>query len=78
LQHLKTVNFNATNCTTTEVLVDDVICLVFMSSNQLQTLNIGDNVTNIPYWLFAGCGFITITIPNSVISIGDYAFYGCS
>ena len=36
------------------------------------------DLTHIPFGAFSGCDFLeTITIPNSVESIGDYAFYGC-
>ena len=35
-------------------------------------------VTSIGYGAFKGCpGLTSITIPNSVTSIGDYAFNGC-
>ena len=42
-------------------------------------LNIGDNVVMIPGNMFRQAGFSgTLTIPNSVISIRDYAFYYCN
>ena len=41
-------------------------------------LNIGDNVVMIPGNMFRSASFSgTLTIPNSVISIRDYAFYEC-
>ena len=72
---LNTVNFNATNCTTNIIGSD----YVFHLCSVLRTINIGNNVTNIPDNLFYGCQRInSITIPNSVVSIGFCAFYNCS
>ena len=52
---------------------------VFRGCSSLVTLNIGENVQNIPAYAFSGCSSLTsVTIPNSVAYIGDYAFYGCS
>jgi len=67
---LQTVNFNAINCTSE-------IGLFYHPT--LTTLNIGSEVTNIPYGAFASCtGLTSVTIPNSVISIGRYAFEECT
>ena len=69
--YLETVNFNATNCTSMGNAV--------WYYESLRTLNIGDNVTNIPSGAFRGCtGLTDVTIPNSVTSIGGYAFYDCT
>ncbi len=35
------------------------------------------SVTSIGSYAFDGCGLTSVTIPNSVISIGNGAFYGC-
>lgn len=41
-------------------------------------LNIGNNVVMIPCNMFRYAGFTgTLTIPNSVVTIRDYAFYSC-
>jgi len=71
---LTTVNFNATNCTDMGRASNPVFC----GCTSLSTLNIGENVTNIPTYAFYGCsGLTSITIPNSVTSIGSAAFGGC-
>ncbi len=67
---LTTVNFNATNCTAAYYPFEDT---------SITTLNIGDNVTNIPNSAFYGCSSLTsVTIPNSVTKIGPETFYGCT
>ena len=74
---LTTVNFNATNCTSMCNMEFDFP--VFYRCTALATLNIGDNVTNIPNYAFYTCSSLTsVTIPNSVTSIGSRAFEGCS
>ena len=74
---LRSVNFNATNCT---YMGSSNMGSPFYSCTSLSTLNIGENVTNIPNYAFAGCSDLTGTliIPDSVLSIGNYAFVGCS
>ena len=37
----------------------------------------GKPVKEIRYRAFEGCNFTSITIPDSITSIGSYAFYGC-
>lgn len=76
---LTTVNFNATNCTSMTYDVGVSEYSVFANCESFTTLNIGENVTNIPAYAFSGCnGLTSVTIGNSVTSIGVYAFYGCS
>ncbi len=67
------VNYNAINCETIEGWFDE-------SAAYIVSLNIGENVETIPYSTFSGFNNITgdLVIPNSVTSIGDYAFQGCS
>ena len=72
---LTTVNWNATACTS----AGSFSYPIFKDCSNLATVNIGDNVKIIPSYAFYGCsGLTSITIPNSVTSIGDYAFDGCS
>ena len=71
---LTEVNFNATNCTT----MGDNTFPVFYGCTSLTTLTIGNNVQNIPDCAFYGCsGLKSVTIPNSVTSIGKSAFQAC-
>lgn len=72
---ITTVNFNATNCTSKGSTASGF----FSYCDNLKTINIGDNVTNIPDQAFFLCSKVeSITIPNSVISIGNAAFYRCT
>ncbi len=38
----------------------------------------GVNVTAIGGQAFQGCGFTSVTLPDSIVSIGDFAFYSCA
>lgn len=70
--NLKTVNFNATDCS-------NMGESVFGNCGKLDTVNIGNNVTNIPVYAFKGCtGLTSVTIPDSVKSICGEAFGGCT
>jgi len=70
--NIGTVNFNAINCTT----VGNGSGGAFGQS--ISALNIGNRVKSIPNRIFSGCGFLTpLIIPDSIISIGDYAFASC-
>ena len=71
---LTEVNYNSTNCA--DVLSNYPL---FGNCRDLHTLIIGDNVERIPAFMFIGCGFTgSLTIPNSVTSIGSSAFTSCS
>lgn len=71
---LKEINFNATNCTS----MGSYDSPVFKNCTSITTINIGENVQIIPSYAFSGCsGLSSVTIPNSVTSIGNYAFWGC-
>ncbi len=67
------VNFNATACTSAGFCTFD-------GSTNIFTVNFGNNVTIIPDYLFYACSNLsgTLTIPNSVTSIGSKAFASCA
>ncbi len=72
---LTEVNFNATACTS----AGSSSAAAFNGCSKLSMMNIGDNVTIIPAYLCCNLvGLKEITIPNSVTSLGSYAFYNCS
>ena len=73
---LSIVNFNATNCTSTAI---EGRYSPFYFCPNISVVNIGNNVTTIPPYLFYDCDEIqTIDLPDSLISIGKGAFQGCS
>ena len=72
---LTSVEFNAENCTK----MGSSSSPVFSACTALSTVTIGENVKTIPSYAFYNCsGLTSITIPNSVTSIGYSAFEGCS
>ena len=72
---LITVNWNATACTNAGMYGSPI----FEGCSNLTMVNIGNNVTIIPYHAFFGCsGLTNVIIPDSVTNIGDRAFFGCS
>ena len=72
---LTEVNYNAENCVT----MGSLYYPAFRGCTVLKTINIGNNVKNIPSYAFSGCSNLTsITIPNSVTSIGDDVFRDCT
>ncbi len=69
---LTSLNFNAVNC-------GDFLYGTPFDSCPISTINIGDSVQRIPVNFASGLGSLTsVTIPNSVTSIGHYAFWYCS
>ena len=73
---LTTINFNAKNCTT---MGNSSVNPVFYNCTSLATVNVGENVTNIPSCAFYDCSSLTsVTFGNSVTNIGSYAFSSCS
>lgn len=49
-----------------------------LSSSRLRSVRIGTGITTISEAAFRGSGLQTITIPNNITSIGNYAFYNCA
>ncbi len=74
---LDTLIFNAVSCADFDdfTMIDE---RPFYNLN-ISTINIGENVQNIPAFFAYGLTNLTsITIPESVTSIGDYAFCSCT
>ena len=73
-KRLTTVNWNATECKSAGSYYSDPI---FKGCSNLATVNIGDNVKIIPSYAFSDCKRLTsIIVPDSVTSIGFWAFGG--
>ena len=70
---LTNVIFNAEDCET----MGSLFYPVFKNCTKLSSVTIGENVKNIPSYAFCDCtGLTSISIPNSVTSIGQAAFEG--
>ncbi len=70
---LTNLTFNATSCTFCGSNTDPAF------PSTIETLTFGDSVKIIPSYAFYGCSsLIDVTIPNSVTSIGNSTFAGCS
>lgn len=81
-RYITTVNYNATHLEITYSPMQplQLIFSFFSDSNgTFTTLNIGNNVTLIPTCFFNGCTNIQeVTLPSSLIEIGEWAFNGCT
>ena len=74
------LNYNATNCNYVHYSYSYPRYPWLYYCNSLTTVNIGENVQTIPNGLLCYCSSFTgeLVIPESVTSIGSYAFNGCS
>ena len=76
--NLATVNFNADSCTYMGYRGNYSVYPVFGNCN-VSTVNIGSHVKMIPDGGFCGCSSLqSITIPDSVESIGILSFFNCT
>ncbi len=71
---LTTVNFNADSCINPSTATN---LSWFGSCPNLTTINIGNNVKNIPYAAFRDTRIVNLIIPNSVTNIERRAFAAC-
>ena len=72
--NLTSVVWNAVNCSDFSSFMNTPFYL-----NNITSFALGDSVQHIPAYLCYNMNNLTfINIPNSVTSIGDWAFYGCS
>ena len=72
---LTTVSFNADSC----IHTGSSSHVVFEGDTRISTMNFGNNVTIIPMFLCKNLGGLTsVTIPNSVTTIENWAFNGCT
>lgn len=71
---LTTINYNATNLTSSFWYTGE-----WTGCPAVSTLTIGSNVTSIPDYIFKGLGFsCTLSLPNSLLTIGTGSFMNCS
>ena len=78
---LATVNFCAVNCNYMGGLYNNTVHTVFEGCNNLHTIYINSGVQRIPAYAFYGLSTWNNSqwsIPSTVTSIGDYAFYNCT
>ena len=50
----------------------------FAECSNLETINIPSSLTDIPAYTFNNDAKLRITIPSTVVSLGEHAFYACS
>lgn len=77
--NLRTVHFNAINCTTMNSDEQYSVFYYRYGTTHLETLTIGSNVTRIPDFAFRNCYYLAgnLNLPNTITYIGDQAFSSC-
>lgn len=71
--NLEKVSWDATNC----VIAGSETAPIFENCG-ISSISIGENVKTIPAYAFLGCANVeNITLPKSIVTIGDSAFKGC-
>ena len=77
---LESVIWNAENCTDVGMYSNGNNQTIFQSCTNLSTVTFGKNVKTVPAYAFYGCSGMTgdLKIPDSVASIGEYAFLDCN
>ena len=77
--NLRTVHFNAINCTTMNSDEQYSVFYYRYGTTHLETLTIGSNVTRIPDFAFRNCYYLAgnLNLPNTITYIGDEAFSSC-
>lgn len=78
--NFNTMNYNATNAMVGEISDwGEEFGVTFVGLPSLTTLNFGENVQSISNYAFRNLTTLTgiLTLPNSLTTIGDQAFYNC-
>jgi len=73
MDSLKTLNYNAKDVSKNEIKKYPI----FYKCINLTEINIGTSVIMLPNYFAYDLNITTIKLPNSLTSIGDYAFYSC-
>ena len=78
LSKLNTVNYNAKNASADMYFTDYILENAVFKNSNITNINIGSEVESIPDYFFIGCQMTSMVIPNSVKTIGYYAFVNCN
>ncbi len=73
--NLSSIIFNAENCADVQ---SSTSYATFRAGTSSITITFGDSVTHIPSYLCYAISITSVTLPESVTSVGDNAFYNCT